>query len=269
VRPCINLVTLGEKPFPVAVEACAAGGFECIEVWLPYVERFIADGHSMRDARSVLDDCGVEAVAACYVDGLFGPAGNGKREAFDLAKTRFEICEHLGVGTIACVGGCPLDALGGRCALAVDRSREVGELADSFGLTVAIEFLARAPFLGTLAAAAELVEQVDRPNVGILLDTFHFHAGGSTMADFGLVGRRGIVYVHLSDAPDVPRSMLTDAQRVLPGQGCFPWPETLARLEQAGYDGFCSVELFNPALWSMEPAEVARRARGACDAWLA
>jgi sugar phosphate isomerase/epimerase len=265
VKFCINQVTFGERGFPEVVAACAAGGFDALELWLPYVERFLAEGHSEAEARRLLQDHGVAAAGACYVDRLFDSTGDGKREAFDRAKSRFELCQALGAPTIALVGDGPARLTRADYGHAVERAREAGELADSFGLTVAIEFVAGFPFLGTLSTTARLVEEVDRPNVGILFDTFHFYAGRSKSEDFECVGRRGIAFVHLNDAPDVPRETLTDAQRVLPGEGCFPLLEMLDRIEQSGYEGCYSVELFNADLWAQDPVEVARKARAACD----
>lgn len=261
---CINQVTFGERPFPEVVAACTAGRFDAMELWLPYVEQFLAEGHSMEEARALLEDAGVEPVSACYVNGLFGPAGDGKREAFDRARRRFEICHALGVPTIACVAG---ESQNKRDAFrhAVERAREVGELAASFGLVVAVEFIPHCRPLDTLSAAARLVEEVDRTNVGVLLDVFHFHAGESDFEDFHVLGRRGIAMVHLNDAEDVPREELGDGHRVLPGEGCIPLDSVLEILQGSGYDGYYSLELFNPVLWAEEPPVVADKARAACE----
>jgi 2-keto-myo-inositol isomerase len=265
VKLCINQVTFGKRPFPKVVAACAASQFEAIELWLPYVEQFLAQGHPVEEVRALLGDAGVAPVSACYVDGLFGPAGDGKRGAFDRARRRFELCGELGVSTIACVAGDTKEDQRDAFRHAVERAREVGELAASFGLVVAIEFIARRTVIGTLSAAARLVEEVDRTNVGVLLDVFHFHAGESALDDFGELGRRGVVMVHLNDAEDVPGRELRDCHRVLPGDGCVPLDDVLARLQESGYDGYYSLELFNPTLWAEEPAAVAAMARAACQ----
>ena len=266
MRFCMNQVTFGERDFRAVVEACASAGFEAIEVWLPYIEREAAAGWSVEEARTLLDDHGVRAAAACYVDGLFGRAGDGKREAFDAAKARFELAQALGADLIACVGNGPADPTPDDYEHAADRAREMGDLAASFGLGVAVEFVAGLPFLGTLATAARLVERADHADVGLLFDCFHFYAGRSKLADFRLLGRHGIALVHLTDARDVPRETLRDGDRVLPGDGCFPLADLLARVERSGFDGYYSVELFNAELFAQEPAAVATKARGACDA---
>ena len=101
--------------------------------------------------------------------------------------------------------------------------------------------------------------------MGVLVDTFHFWAGRSKMADFDELGNAPIALVHLNDVADAPRETLTDAQRVLPGDGVMPLTDIVARIEAAGYDGYYSLELFNEDLWSQEPLEAARRAYEACQ----
>ena len=64
---------------------------------------------------------------------------------------------------------------------------------------------------------------------------------------------------HWNDVPGAkPVSQQSDADRVLPGEGVGPLKE-IERLALAqGYQGFVSLELFNPALWQRDPEEVAR-----------
>ena len=265
MRFSINQVTYGEREFRTVVEATAAASFDAIELWLPHVEAHLADGHSAEEARTLLDDHGVEAVGACAVDGLLKAAGRDKRRAFDVAKARFELCQVLGAGAIACVADGPASPTRDDYSDAVERAREIGDLAASFGLTVAFEFIAGFPFVGTLATAARLVEEADHPNVGVLFDSFHFSTGASKLADFECLDNRGIAFVHLSDTPDEPREVLTDADRVLPGQGCLPLDEIIEHIDQTGYDGCYSIELFNRELWATDPFEVARLAYQACE----
>jgi len=265
VRLCINQVTLGECDFQEAVAACSQAGFCAIELWLPHVEGYLAAGHSIADARTVLGDHGTVAVGACFVSGLLGSEGDAKREAFDVAKARFELCCELGVGTIACVGDGPWDGEPDTYAHVAERAREIGDLAASFGLMVGIEFIAGFPFLGTLATAARLIAEADHPHVGVLLDAYHFHAGRSTMADFDTLNSTGIAFVHVNDAADKPRDALRDGDRVLPGAGAMPLSELIARTAASGYDGYYSLELFNEQLWALGPAEAARQAYQACQ----
>ena len=61
----------------------------------------------------------------------------------------------------------------------------------------------------------------------------------------------------LSDVAGVPRELMTDADRVMPGEGDFRLESVVGRLRQIGYAGYVSMELMNPVLWQSPPAHVA------------
>jgi len=264
VKLCINQVTLGERSLREVAEASSKAGFSALELWLPSVEQELAAGLSVCDARAVLGDNGVVAVGACFVSGLLASEGDARREAFDVAKARFELSQELGAAVIACVGDGPQKPTAADYALAAERAREIGDLAESFGLTIALEFVAGMPFLGTLATAARVVAEADHPHVGVLFDMFHFYAGRSKVADFAELDGTGIAFVHLNDARGLPREIIRDADRVLPGEGALPLRQLAGHIADSGYDGYYSLELFNEELQSLDPAEAATRAYEAC-----
>ena len=55
----------------------------------------------------------------------------------------------------------------------------------------------------------------------------------------------------------VPRELMTDADRVFPGEGDFRLEPIVRRLRDIGYDGFVSLELMNPVLWQSKVSQVA------------
>ena len=50
----------------------------------------------------------------------------------------------------------------------------------------------------------------------------------------------------------------TDADKVSPGDDILDFGQMISILEDAGYAGVISLELFNPSYWEEDPAEVAR-----------
>jgi len=269
VKFCLNLITLGERNPAESIEASAKAGFKAVELWLPHVEKLVAEGGAAADVRAMLADHGLEAAGACYVAGLLTSTGEAKRKAFDQAKARFELCQELGARTIVCVGDGPDAPTLEDYHTAAEQTREVCDLAGSFGLGVALEFVAGLPFIGTLATAARIVRDADHVDLGILFDCFHFWAGRSKMEDFAELGGAPIALVHLNDARPLPREILRDGHRALPGQGCFPLREIVRRIAQTGYDGYYSLELFDPELWAAEPSDAAARCHEACEAFAA
>ena len=52
------------------------------------------------------------------------------------------------------------------------------------------------------------------------------------------------------------RELMTDADRIMPGEGDFQFDPLLNRLRTIGYGGPVSLELMNPELWHTSPQQV-------------
>lgn len=96
------------------------------------------------------------------------------------------------------------------------------------------------------------------PNVGLLLDAWHWHHAGATTEDIVAAGREGIVHVHFSDAPNLPPEQIRDNQRLLPGEGVIDLVGFLRALQKIGYTDALSVEVFGRGLKDMPPEDAAR-----------
>ena len=98
------------------------------------------------------------------------------------------------------------------------------------------------------------------PNVGLLLDVWHWHHAGATTEDIIRAGKDGIVHVHFSDAPNLPPEKIRDDERLMPGEGVINLVGFLQALREIGYQDALSVEVFGRGLKDMPPEEGARLA---------
>ncbi|HEX6547081.1 MAG TPA: sugar phosphate isomerase/epimerase family protein [Bryobacteraceae bacterium] len=96
------------------------------------------------------------------------------------------------------------------------------------------------------------------PNVGLLLDVWHWHHAGATVQDILDAGRDRIVHVHFNDAPNLPPEQIRDNQRLLPGEGIIDLVSFLHALQKIGYTDALSVEVFGRGLNKMTPEQAAR-----------
>ena len=80
------------------------------------------------------------------------------------------------------------------------------------------------------------------PNIGLLLDVWHWHHAGATTGDILAAGKERIVHVHLSDCPKMPPEQVRDNQRVLPGEGAIDLVGFFHALKKIGYTGGVSPE---------------------------
>ena len=95
------------------------------------------------------------------------------------------------------------------------------------------------------------------PNVGLLLDVWHWHHAGATTEDIINAGRDRIVHVHFNDAPNLPPEQIRDNQRLLPGEGVINLTGFLQALQKIGYTDALSVEVFG-RMKGKPPEEAAR-----------
>jgi 2-keto-myo-inositol isomerase len=94
-----------------------------------------------------------------------------------------------------------------------------------------------------------------------MFDCYHFWAGLSKFEDLALIRTGEIAHVHFQDVPGIPREMLDNTTREVPGEGISPLPRILSALSGKGYSGPLSVELFYPRYQNADPYEMARHIR--------
>jgi len=94
----------------------------------------------------------------------------------------------------------------------------------------------------------------------LVIDSFHFYAGGSTLDMIHSLDQKLLAVFHINDAEDLPREDLNDSHRLLPGLGILPLRAIIGAFARIGYDGVASVEIFRPEYWEMDPLTLAQDA---------
>lgn len=125
-------------------------------------------------------------------------------------------------------------------------------------------------FICSLDDALRLIEHVNQPAFGLMLDLWHVWQERDIASRIQELGKL-ILGVHISDWPrQQPRAL---ADRVLPGQGLLDLPALLGAVAAAGYDGAYCLEIFSAhewpdSLWRANPATVIEQGRrGFYKAW--
>jgi len=258
--PCINEATTMNADFATDMRAYAEAGFSFVEFWPSKVDTLVGQGKSLEEIRSLVDSLGLRAVAGCAQGGLLLSEGEKREKALAELRHNFEICQAMGAETFI-VFSENADRADERVYPIVSRNlREVSELGAEYGVSIALEFIRGSNLVGTLLTAQSICQSLALPNLGVLLDTFHFYAGISKTEDLQLLDVASLAFVHINDAKDKPRETWTDADRVLLGDGALPVREMLATIKAKGYTGYLSLELFNREFWAQDPFAVARRA---------
>jgi sugar phosphate isomerase/epimerase len=145
--------------------------------------------------------------------------------------------------------------------LHVDRLNQVaGPLADA-GFRLGIEYVSQKTrragypheFLYDLDGTLRLLEAVAAPNVGVLLDSFHWFCAEETVDDVRRLASEQVVVVHVNDSI-AGRSMDEQVafERELPGAtGIIDLAGLLRALRDIGYDGPVTAEPMDKSLKAM------------------
>ena len=96
------------------------------------------------------------------------------------------------------------------------------------------------------------------PNVGLLLDSWHWHHAGATAADIVAAGKDAIVHVQVNDSPKLPPEKILDNERLMPGEGVIDLGGFFQALQKIGYSDGVSPEVFGRGLKEMPPEEGAK-----------
>jgi len=230
-------------------------GYRAIELWNDDLQAYQEQGGSLGDVREALEDHGLAVPTVIALHGWLGSEGEAHAQALEEAKRRME--QAVAVGAEFIVSSPPMDSCDLSCG-GVDY-RELLELGRAMGVRPAMEYLGFVQSVYTIEQAWQIVEDADHPDSSLIMDPFHILRGGGSIESIALVPADKVAIWHWNDAPsDKPFAEQTDADRVMPGDGIGP----LQRIEELalaqGYEGFVSLELFNPALWEEDPEEVAR-----------
>ncbi|RXZ72567.1 bifunctional sugar phosphate isomerase/epimerase/4-hydroxyphenylpyruvate dioxygenase family protein [Agromyces albus] len=178
------------------------------------------------------------------------------------AAAKFTLMNRLGIETMLLCSNVAT-ARSGDEQLAAAQLRELGDLAERFGVRVAYEALAWGRFVDSYEQAARIVRLTDHPRVGVCLDSFHILSKGHNPEAIETIPADKIFFVQLADAPLLSMDVLSWSRhhRLFPGEGGFELGAFMGHLVRTGYDGPISLEIFNDTFRQSDPRATAVEAR--------
>jgi sugar phosphate isomerase/epimerase len=154
-----------------------------------------------------------------------------------------------------------------------ERLGQVADILADQNLRLGLEYVGpktswaalRYSFVHSQAEMQELIDAIGRPNVGFLLDSYHWYTSGGTEADLLSLTNDKIVSVDINDAPaGVPIDEQMDLERRLPGStGVIDIQTFLDALVKAGFDGPVRAEPFDDSLKGLPTDEAVDRTAAA------
>ena len=272
MKLALNGATTMKADLATDIRAAQAAGFDFVEIWAAKLRTFLKT-NAAAERRKLFNESSVEPLSINSIEHITF------RSPADYAVIKAE-CEEL--SALAATLRCPyIVVVPGRLPEQAPSLEEVidesvrvltdlSTIAERHGIALAFEFLGQMDCsVQTLDLADEIVRRVGGPDVGLVIDSFHFYAGGSTIDMIETLEPESLYIFHINDAENLPREQLQDSHRLLPGLGILPLTEMLQAFKRIGYDRVASVEIFRPEYWERDPFELARDAKAATERVLA
>ncbi len=157
-----------------------------------------------------------------------------------------------------------------------DRTGILAERAEPHGVAIGLEFLGLRTFrldephafINNVPDTITMLRETGRPNVGLILDSFHYFTSGGDLGQIRSLRAEDIVHLHVNDAPHADVMSLEDTDRVLPGRGVIDLVGWFQAIAEIGYDGYVAIEIFDEAFRSQDREVAVDIAKQALDAVL-
>lgn len=238
-----------ELPFEKRFEAAKNDGFDAIELYWGW------EGRDLKQLRNLADANGLEisAISADLPkDAMISMCDPAQKEVYlESVKRSLEASKILGNKVIIAHAAAidnkpPYNALAltedysynrKLCAM-YDVLKTIAPWGEEMGITFVLEPLSEIAhsgyFLKDSKMCADLVEAVDSPAVKMLYDAYHAYLEEGKLCETISKYVKNFGLFHVADAPG----------RHEPGTGAVNWKNVLKHLNNEGYQGYVSFELY-------------------------
>jgi 2-keto-myo-inositol isomerase len=255
--------TLKNSTLKRDLELCEKYGYDLIEIRLDKLREFLVD-HTVEDLKAFFEHHQIKPYAFNALEFITFRDQEGYEQIRNDLQFLCEIGEVINCKTVIAV---PTFDIGDHTKLEIKKEtvrvlHELAKLAEPYGVRLALEFCGYPNCsVNTFAQAYDIVQEVNRDNVGIVLDCFHFHAMNSRIEDLQAADPSKIFVFHIDDCEDLPVGALRDHHRVWPGDGAIDLDQILCTLKGIGYREMASVELFRPEYWEWDIEKTIKTAK--------
>lgn len=262
----LNGATTMRADLATDFQAAKAAGFDYLEIWAEKLRKFLQQ-NTIGELEELVANSGVPPLSINSIEHVTFRDSHTLNGIKEQCAELSQIAEKIDCPFIVVVPSPVPNRDITRAEVIAESVRALGELCDiaaRHNVSLAFEFLGQPDCsVPTLGLAHEIVRATERKNLGLVIDSFHFYAGGSTIEMVEALDPNLLYVFHINDAENLPREQLLDKHRLLPGLGILPLGDLLHAFRKIGYDKVASVEIFRPEYWERDPFELANDALSA------
>ena len=250
MRPCYNEATsMKSAGILEDIAACKAAGFHDMEIRKEKLMAYLRHGGTLAQLKQRLDEAGIQAICVNALHGITFNRGAQKDHLKESCEFLCYCARALDCRDLEVIATfkAPTEDVEEINKETIETLQFLSKVARPYGIRLALEYMGvPTNSVKTFNQALDIIRSVNEDNVGILLDTWHHYAGGSTPEDILKADGKEIFVAHISDSPKAMPFTLKRPQCIWPGTGAIPLTEQLQALRQIGYNDIVSVEVFDP-----------------------
>lgn len=269
-KTCLNLSILAHLDFESELSIASQAGFKTVGLRMNKLQDYLAEGNTLEQARQLTVKYGLDPAEMNFFPNWIFVTKEKQPDVFAKFRDFASVGQKMGCKILVCPTSYE-DSTNKDTGMAVENYREMCKIAAEYDLLAGLEFVPWSD-VDNVRKAWEIIDRVNHPHGGLVLDCFHYFEGGSTLADLEKVPIEKVVMFHLTDVERVKTDTLITLCRncrPLPGEGEYNFDLLLKYLTDRNYQGYYSLEIMYPKYQTIDGLELGKRAKRAVDKLLA
>lgn len=255
-------------------------GFDAVEFRMRHEDSSVNQSNA-KEIKQAMQDAGVKAGGCNLLTGVVSAPQNDWDDGIKTLGQRAEIAAELGFtrNMIVILPFHETLTFEQCWDLHVSRMQEADAILSQFGIRIAMEYISpytrrasfEMKFIYDMKNTLKLLAEINRPCVGLMLDSMHWFCASESVADITALTNEQVVAVHVNDAiANRPVDEQSAFERDLPGEtGVIDLEGFHEGLRAINYDGPVTCEPLHPTQWTdRDPDELLSKLSECMDKYL-
>jgi 2-keto-myo-inositol isomerase len=255
---CLNTSTIRKQNLGLVneIKTAAKVGFDGIEIWMNTLDKYVKEGGKLSEIRKLAEGLNIRIEDCIGFAKWIVDDETQRVAALEQLKKEMDMLAQIGCKRIAAPPFGATTEAGLSLYKAAERYTKVLELGKTMGVLPQLELWGFSKNMHLFGETLLVASQTGHPDALILPDVYHFIRGGSPFNALEFINGSKMQMFHINDYPTIDDpSKLTDAMRVMPGDGVAPLNQILKTLHTKNSPIVLSVEIFNEDVWKMDATE--------------
>ncbi len=250
MKVCINTSTIRGRglSLPVLASMVARAGWQGIEPWIAELEAVDKQPGGLEQLAKQLSDLGLEMPSAIGFSQWIVDDPAQRKAGLEDARRCMRLVKRAGGKRIAAasIGAHTPESRVIPNDVIAERFASLAAIGREEGVEPELELWGFSRNLKRLDTVKQVYRIASAPGSSMLLDTYHLYKGESDLSDLSDIKATELGVFHINDYPAMAPTAIADKDRVFPMDGIAPGAQIIRQLKKSGWNGYVSLELFNP-----------------------